>query len=353
MSWSSLQVGAWWPLLPLVGAGLVLAWRWRRRPGAAFPDPGLAVGTRRAGGVIDRLPILLGAALMLLLAVAMMDVSVSRVVEADKRARDFLVIVDTSRSMRENTSVARRDFPPTYQRRTGLFAGQVDDPAAIPWLARYEVARESLLRFLATRRDADRIALVYFNSMVYPMSGFTGNLEFIEQQLASMDPYVAYGTNIRWAVEEGLDMIERYPTGNRRAVILLTDAETRGTAGFGEQMDRMRELGVAFYLLWITSDADAGSPMAMRFLRVARTLGSVYTIDDMAKGYLQEALREIAELEDYPYTERRYERIDLSHYSFTAAAYLALGWALLIGTAYVPLARVAYATSGRSSRWRA
>jgi Mg-chelatase subunit ChlD len=346
MDWSSLHVGAWWPAWLAVAGTLLLAGMWLRRRGTSFPSLDLARRRRGLDGMLDRLPLLLGGAIAILLVLSMMNVSVSRVIEDEKRARDFLVVIDTSRSMRENTAVLREEFPPKYERRAGLFAGTAEDPARIPHLARYEIARESLLYFLSTRREEDRVGLIYFNSLVYLMSGFTSNFDFIEQQLAGMDPYVTYGTNIRWALEQGLDMIERYPGNNRRAIILLTDAESRNTDFLEQQMDRLRRLGVTFYLLWITTDAEGGSPLATEFLKAARTLGSVYTVDDLREGYLEEALREIAELENYSYKEVRHERVDLSRHGLAAARYLALAWVLLVGTLYAPLRRVAYA-SGR------
>lgn len=343
MEWSSLHADRWWPLLlALAGCALMVA-VWVGRKGAGFPDLDRTRRPWLTEGLVDRMPSILGVLISILLTLSMMGISVSRVITVESRARDFLVIVDTSRSMRENTSLLRADFPPKYERRADLYAGRSEDPGRIPQLARYEIARESLLHYLSTRRKEDRVALIYFNSMVYLLSGFTSNFEFIEQQLAGMDPYVTYGTNIRWALEQGLDMIERYPGRNRRAVILLTDAEARKTLDLQQQLDRLRRLGVAFYLLWITTDAEnGGSALATAFLRSARRVGSVYTIDDVGEGYLDEALEEIAELEDYAYREVRHERVHLSRYCLEIAEALILVWVLLIGTFYLPLRRVAY-----------
>jgi Mg-chelatase subunit ChlD len=320
---------------------LLVAVVWFRRKGTLFPDNRLLSETAVAGGLADRLPLMLGVLISVLLMLSLMDISVSRSMEDDKRARDFLVIVDTSRSMRENTELLREDVPLTYERKAGLYVGQAEDPSKIPQLARYELARESLLQYLSARREEDRVALIYFNSMVYLMSGFTSNFSFVEQQLAGMDPYVTYGTNIRWALEQGLNLIERYPSQNRRAVILLTDAEARNTDYLQRQLDRLRKLDVAFYMLWITTDAGEGvSALAREFLRSVRSIGSVYTIDDVGEGYLDEALAEIAKLEDYAYKEIRHERVDLSEFLFRSSQWLMLFWVLLLGTLYLPVNRL-------------
>lgn len=344
MEWSSLHADRWWPLLLALAGCVLVAGVWLGRKGVAFPDVGRTMRAGIAEGLLDRVPLIIGLLISLLLVLAMMGISVSREVSVENRARDFLVIVDTSRSMRENTSLLRAEHPPKYARSADLYAGRSDDPSRIPQLARYEIARESLLHYLEARKEGDRVGLIYFNSMVYLLSGFTSNLEFIEQQLAGMDPYVTYGTNIRWALEQGLDMIERYPGRNRRAVILLTDAEARNTQDVQQQLDRLRRLDVAFYLLWITTDAEnGGTALATEFLRSARKLGSVYTIDDVGEGYLDAALEEIADLEDYANREVRHERVELSRYCLEAAEALILVWVLAIGTLYLPLRRVAYA----------
>jgi hypothetical protein len=347
VGFSNLNVGTWWPLLPALAGVALIAYAWARGRGAAFPDIDLLKRTSPAGGLLDRLPLQLGLLVSLLLMLAMMDISASRLVEVDRRARDFLVVVDTSRSMREDTALLRKDFPPTFERRADLYVGQAEDPASIPNLARYEVARESLLDFLGSRNSVDRVGLIYFNSMVYLMSGFTSNFGFIEEQLAGMDPYVTFGTNMRWALEQALNLVERYPGRNRRAIILLTDAEARNTDFLQQQLERLRRLDIAFYLLWITPDtADGQSALATEFLRTVRSIGSVYTIDDVGEGYLDEALDEIAELEDYAYREASHERVDVSRAILSLAQWLLLLWVVMVGTLWLPLRRVRYVGTG-------
>lgn len=337
MNWSGMQVGSWWPVLPGIIAALVLIVLWYRRKGLLFPDDSLLGETAVAGGMLDRIPAILGIIMLILLVMSLMDISTTRSIVVDKRARDFLVIVDTSRSMRENTSLLRDQFKTTFPRRAGLYSGQVDDPTTIPEIARYELARESLLTFTSSlNKEEDRVELIYFNSQVYLMSGFTSNFDFLHQQLGNMDPYVTYGTNIRWALEKGLDMLERYPSRNRQAVILITDAEARSTEHLQVQLDRLSKLDVSYYLLWITSDVGVISEQAREFLRISRSLGSVFTIADLAQGNMDEALKEIGKLENYAYEEVRHERVDVSEFIFTLARWLMLLWILLLATLYHP-----------------
>ena len=346
---SSMNVGTWWPLLLLAASFVILGIAWIRQRGALFPDIDLLKHTSQAGGIADRLPLQLGVLIIVLLSLSLMDISATRPVELDRRARDFLVVVDTSRSMREDTALLREQYPPTFERRADLYVGQAENPASIPNLGRYEVARESLLQFLKHRRKVDRVGLIYFNSMVYLMSGFTSNMDFIEEQLEGMDSYVTFGTNMRWALEQALNLVERYPGRNRRAIILLTDAEARNTEYLQQQLDRLRRLDIAFYLLWITPNTEDGrSPLATEFLRAVRSFGSVFTIDDVREGYLDAALEEISELEDYAYREASYENVNLSLIIFNVAKWLLLVWIVMLGTLWLPLFRLTLADAATS-----
>jgi hypothetical protein len=344
-----MNIGAWWPLLLLVASCAILGIAFMRQRGTLFPDIKLLQRTAQAGGFVDRLPLQLGVLIIVLLILSLMDISATRLVEVDRRARDFLVVVDTSRSMREDTALLREQFPPTFERRADLYVGKSENPGSIPNLGRYEVARESLLQFLSSRSEVDRVGLIYFNSMVYLMSGFTSNFEFIEAQLADMDPYVTFGTNMRWALEQALNLVERYPGRNRRAIILLTDAEARNTDFLQLQLDRLRRTNIAFYLLWITPTTENGqSQLSTEFLRTVRSFGSVYTIDDVREGYLDEALAEIAELEDYAYREASHEHVNVSQIILNIAQWLLLVWIVMLGTLWLPLFKLTLADEAGS-----
>ncbi len=344
MDWSSISVGNWWPfVLGLIGL-FVLILIWNRRKGNLFPDIKLLHDTAPANGVMDKLPIFMGVVIVILFMISMMDITTTRSSVVNKTARDFLVIVDTSRSMRENTKILRDNYPTTFPRLAGLYSGQVDDPTTIPELARYELSRESLLRFMGSLNpNEDRIQLTYFNSQVYLMSGFTTNFRFLRQQLEAMDPYVTYGTNIRWALEQGLNMLERYPSRNKQAVILLTDAEAKNTDDLQEQLYRLGQLDLSFYLLWITSDSTGEvSQQALEFLRNTRNIGTAFTIEDMDEANLENALEEIGKLESYAYEEFRHEQVDLSEFVFNITLWLLLLWILMLGTVYHPVRQNAF-----------
>ncbi|MDH3435219.1 MAG: hypothetical protein OEM60_15250, partial [Gammaproteobacteria bacterium] len=107
MTLSNIEIGTWWPLLLAAGSLVALAIVFIRGQGTLFPDISLLEKSAPAGSIGDRLPLQLGVLISVLLLLSLMDISATRQVEFDRRARDFLVIVDTSRSMRESTRLLR------------------------------------------------------------------------------------------------------------------------------------------------------------------------------------------------------------------------------------------------------
>ncbi len=337
IDWQTLQFTQTWPAwlaLPTVGVLLAL-WYWRQRN--VFPDLTLITQTRRGNGLTDRLLPVTGYALLTALIIVMMGPSVVLVERIEKRARDFVILVDTSRSMRHDTSAERRDFELNFRRRVGAFAESVDDPNAIPYVARFELARESLFHFLSGRRAGDRVALIYFNDDSHPVSALTSNIGFVVQQLATMDDYVNWGTDIAAAMDSSLSLLERYPGDNKRTLILMTDAETRYTQDLEQQLARLANAGLSFYLLWITTDTeDLSTEDASNFLQLARSVGSVLTIKDPDPDNMQAALAEISRLEGYRYEELRHQSIDLAQPILRIARIVLLLWLLLAATLFHP-----------------
>jgi hypothetical protein len=340
MDWSTFEIGRWWPLGVGVAVAVIWAIVWVRQKGVLFPDMSLLVRTSSPGGIVDRLPVVVGVVIAASLLFVLMQPTVARTVTVEERARDFLFVVDTSRSMRKETAISRQAFPPTYARRVGLFSGESDDPSAIPELARYEIARESLVDFVAARQPHDRVGLIYFNTEVMVMAGLTSHLTFVEQQLAGMDEHVRLGTNIRWGMEVALNLIDRYPTRGRRAVILLTDAEVRYTRDLEAELARLRDMQIAFYLLWITTDEEEEVTEAARsFLDLTRSLGEVHLIKNPDETNLQQAFAAIDRLESYTYEEVRHHRVDLGEPVLRSIRWVILLWVFLVTATHHPISR--------------
>ena len=337
IDWNTIGFDRIWPLWLCYLVFIVLAVLWYFRKRARFPDIMLITRTIPVKGYLDRIPTILAVIIMLLMVVVLMGPSVMRTSIVDQRARDFLVIFDTSRSMRHDTTVRREDLQLNFERRVGTFSTAVDDPGSLPYLARYELARESLLSFLAQRKAQDRVGMIYFNDDAFTMSAPTANIDFVIEQLASMDEYVNWGTDMALAMETGLNLLDRYPQQNKKAVILLTDAEAAYTKDVEDQLTRFANMGVSFYLLWITTDEnDMSNEEVAQFLNYARTVGTVVTIEDLDTQNLQNAMLDISRLEAYSYKETRRERIDLSAPFLKSVQILLIIWFFLVATFFHP-----------------
>lgn len=338
IDWQTLQFGQIWPLWLALPTACVLLAIWNFRQRSVFPDLTLLLRTRSGSGLSDRLLPVGGFVLLTALILVLMEPSVVLSERIEQRARDFVILVDTSRSMRHDTAAQRRNFDLNFRRRVGAFAEAVDDPNAMPFVARFELARESLFRFLTSRRAGDRVAVIYFNDDSHPVSALTSNIGFVVEQLATMDDYVNWGTDIAAAMNSSLSLLERYPGANKRTLILITDAETRFTQDLEQQLARLANAGLSFYLLWITTDAeDLSTEDAGNFLELAQSVGSVLTIKDPGPDNMQAALAEIGRLEGYRYEELRHRTIDLAQPTLQVTRIILLLWLLLAATVFHPL----------------
>jgi Mg-chelatase subunit ChlD len=337
IDWQTLRFAQAWPVwlaLPTVCIFLAL---WYKRQRSVFPDLNLILRARRGSGFTDRLLPLTGYALMAALIIVLMGPSVVLVERIEQRARDFVILVDTSRSMRHDTAAERRDFDLNFRRTVGAFAENVEDPNTMPYISRFELARESLFRFLTSRRAGDRVSLIYFNDDSHPVSALTSNIDFVVQQLATMDDYVNWGTNIATAMNSSLNLLERYPGANKRTLILITDAETRYTQDIEQQLTRLASADLSFYLLWITADnEDLSTEDAQNFLQLAGSVGSVLTIKDPDPDNMQEALAEISRLEGYRYEELRHRTVELAPPILEVTRIVLLLWLLAAATIFHP-----------------
>lgn len=337
IDWGTLAFAQTWPgWLALVVVALLCALYYFRSRNV-FPDLGIVIATGSRRGWVDRLLPVTGFGLMAALVLVLMEPSVIRIEKIEQQARDFVILVDTSRSMRHDTDAVRTSSELNFPRRVGAFSEAVDDPNTLPFVGRFELARESLFRFLGARRSGDRVALVYFNDDPHPVSALTSNIGFVTEQLATMDDYVNWGTDIAAAMDSSLNLLERYPGNNRRTMILITDAETRYTDDLESQLTRLAGAGLSFYLLWITADTgDLSTEDAASFLEFADRIGSVITIRDPDANNIRDALAEISRLEGYRYEEIRHRTLDLATPLLDVSRAVFLVWLVLAATLFHP-----------------
>lgn len=338
IDWSTLEFEAIWPLWLFIscGAGLLLVWLF----GRSQIHPDLQVIKATQGIRLEWTHIFGGITLLLLITSLLAQPSVVIEKRVMRDARDFLVLVDTSRSMRHDTEVRRGAVDMHFERRANGFLEVVDKPDNLPFVARFELARESLYRFFSARRNDDRVGLLYFNDQVHPVSGLSKDIGFVTEQLAGMDDFVNWGTNIGEAMRVSLDLLARYPGNNRRTLILITDAEARYSEVIETQFERLQDANLTFYLLWITADtADIFSDDATALLNLAETAGGVFTVRNPDASNLHAALQSISRSESYAYEEMNRVRAHLAHALIWPIIVIFLIWHALAVTVWFPRGR--------------
>jgi Ca-activated chloride channel family protein len=221
-------------LLPVMAALLWTAARRRRRALEIFADTDLAHKLTESVHVVARR----WKAGLQLVGVALLAVALarpqfgSRVETVRSRGQDIVVAVDLSRSM------LAEDVVPS----------------------RLDRARLSILR-LMERLDGDRIGLVAFAADAFVQSPLTVDYSAAGMFLGAMHPDLmpVQGTDLGAALRVSLDALEQ---GGRdaRVLILVTDAEDH-EATYSEELARLREMGVALYVVAIGSSDGEPIPV--------------------------------------------------------------------------------------------
>jgi len=347
IEWSTFSVGFWWPGFLGIVTLLYFVWQWRRYHGEIFPDFTLISATAsRASHAADKLAIVLGVIILTILVIVLSrpSILVSDVVE--RTEREFMILLDTSGSMQEATSVLREGAELNYARplQLGLIPitgrrgerGVGVDSESVPYLARYEVARESIRRFLDERRFGDRVGIIYSNNIPFVVSVVTQNVAAIKEELRWLDDYVALGTLLYRGLEMATNLLESSPHGLKQALILISDAEVTGFTRIQEELDRIDELNVSLHLLWLGDDKGVG-PEADRFLRYVESIGgNIFALADLTNETLDAAFAGIDQLESYSYTEEQRQQVNLSEILLSVVQWLVLIWILLVLTVYHP-----------------
>ena len=225
----------WALLLVPVMAGLLWASARRRRLALSdFADTELARKLTESVHVVARRwksGLQLAAVALLAVALARPQFG-SRVETVRSRGQDIVVAVDLSRSM------LAQDVVPS----------------------RLDRARLSILR-LMERLDGDRIGLVAFAADAFVQSPLTVDYSAAGMFLGAMHPDLmpVQGTDLGAALRVSLDALEE---GGRdaRVLILVTDAEDH-EAAYSQELARMREMGVALWVVAIGSSEGEPIPV--------------------------------------------------------------------------------------------
>jgi Ca-activated chloride channel family protein len=225
-----------WALLlaPLVGGLLWGAARRRRAALAHFADPELARKLTASVNVVARrwkAVLRVGAVALLAIATARPQFG-SRVETVRSVGQDIVVAVDLSQSMLAEDVVPNR----------------------------LERARLAILRLMAGL-DGDRIGLVAFAADAFIQSPLTIDYSAAGMFLGAMHPELmpVQGTDIGAALRTSMDALEE-GAREARVLILVTDAEDH-EATYGEELARLRELGVQLHVVVVGSSEGVPIPV--------------------------------------------------------------------------------------------
>lgn len=205
-----------------------------------------------------------------LITVAAMSAAAARpqrvtVVETPKRARNIMLVVDTSNSM------SASDFPTSFG-----------------YASRMEGVKTAVAEYVRSRKN-DRVGLVVFGNSAYLQCPLTSDISLVEQLVQGLYPRMAGdGT----AIGDGLGLALkrlREVEGESKAIILITDGvNTAGQVSPLKAADVAKELGIQINTIGIgTGSAPmAGAPLG----------GMLGVPQQMIAEFDEKTLREIASM---------------------------------------------------------
>lgn len=222
-----------------------------------------------------------------------------------KTARSFVVAADISFSM------ATRDWA-------------VEDRRLSRWQAVKEVMRDFI-----SRREGDRISLVFFGTNAYLQTPFTTELEIVEWFLEQTDVGMAgQMTSIGKAIGFGIRLFEE-DTVKQKVMLILTDGRDGGKgispldAAYLAQLDSIK-----IYTLGIGDPEAPGADLDEPTLReISRITGGSY-FRAMDQAALEEAYRTLDDLEPMTFEEEAYKPVTALFY-YPLVVSLVLGYLLL------------------------
>lgn len=350
IDWSSLTLEEWWPLGLALLTLFYFIWQWRRSRGEIFPDIYLVISTSTRRSLVDHLAVITGAAVIVLLLAALATPSIQVSREVERTAREFMILLDSSGSMQADTRVARAGARLNYDRplKLGMIPvtgqrGERDagvDPDSVPYVARYEVARESIRRFLESRSLGDRVGLIYFNNIPFIVSIVTQNVAAIKEELKWLDDYVALGTLLHRGLDMAANILESSPSGLKQAVILISDAEISNFQQIKQELERLDHMNVSLHLLWLGEQEGLDAESEDFLSQVESMGGNIVALSDLTTETLDAAFANINRLESYSYVETRRDPVNLSEMLLGAARWAVLLWIFLFLTIYHPRRRM-------------
>ena len=230
-----------------------------------------------------------------------------------KTSRNFLIVADISFSM------AQTDWT-------------IDDEKVTRWTAVKHVMHDFI-----SRREGDRMGLIFFGSSAYIQVPFTPDLETVDRMLEEADVGMAgQMTNIGKAIVKGIEMFDQ-DSMKTKVMLLLTDGIDAGTDILPlDAADLARADSVLIYTIGIGDPESASSDLDEKTLEEISEMTGAQYFQAMDSDRLEEIYEELNRLEPMEYEEEEYRPTTLLyHYPLGAAILLTLLYSLLINLSSV------------------
>ena len=227
-----------------------------------------------------------------------------------KTSRNFLIVADISFSM------AQRDW-------------MIEDKRATRWEAVKKVMHEFI-----SRREGDRMGLIFFGSAAYIQAPFTPDLGTVDNMLEEADVGMAgQMTNIGKAIVKGIEMFAQ-DTIKTKVMLVLSDGVDAGTDILPlDAADLAEKDSILVYTIGIGDPDKPGSDLdELTLEEIAEMTGAQY-FRAMDADRLEEIYEELDKLEPIEYEEEEYiPSTLLYHYPLGVAIVLTLLLSLIFSS---------------------
>lgn len=228
-----------------------------------------------------------------------------------KTSRNFLIVADISFSMAQTDWI-------------------IDDERVTRWTAVKHVMHDFI-----TRREGDRMGLIFFGSSAYIQAPFTPDLETVDRLLEEADVGMAgQMTNIGKAIVKGIEMFDQ-DSLETKVMLLLTDGVDAGTDILPlDAADLARTDSILIYTIGIGDPESSSSDLDEKTLEEISEMTGAQYFRAIDSERLEEIYLELDRLEPMEYEEEEYIPTTLLyHYPLGAAILLTLLFSLLLNLA--------------------
>lgn len=225
-----------------------------------------------------------------------------------KTSRNFLIVADISFSMAQN------DWVENGQR-----------------VRRWDGVKSVMHDFIS-KREGDRMGLIFFGSSAYIQAPFTPDLETVDAMLEQADVGMAgQMTNIGKAIVKGIEMFDQ-DTIKTKVMLLLTDGVDAGTDILPlDAADMAKKDSIMVYTIGIGDPNSGNSDLDENTLVEISEMTNAQYFRAIDTERLNEIYDELNRLEPIEYEEEAFRpKTLLFYYPLAAALFLAIFQSLIL-----------------------